>query len=134
MSGSLGDADFFSSSPSPENKLFWPQRRSAKADAPDCMAFSTTAINCDRLAPKQSQAPALISDSIGDRPQPDGSTRSQNSKMSRNGPALRRAATTASAAEPPQPFNADKPNRICPSRTANPDSDVLTLGGTITIP
>ena len=64
--GQTGVVPVAGSSSSSSNSPFWPLRRSAKAEAPDCNARSSTAdplrAPCRR---SESKAPALTSDSIG---------------------------------------------------------------------
>ena len=90
--------------------------------------------NCARLAPSESNAPALTSASIVARLQACGSTRSQKSNRLRNGPPCFRAATIASAAAAAAALDRARPKRILPSATVKSDSERFTSGGTTSMP
>ena len=63
-----------------------------------------------------------------------GSTRSAKSQIDSNGPPSSRAATIERAAVSPTALTAFRPKRIFPSTTAKSVCEVLTSGGSTSIP
>ena len=86
------------------------------------------------MAPVESSAPHLTSDSSERLLTTCGSTRSVNSQIDANGPPSSRAATMRCAAVSPTFFTAFRPKRIFPSTTAKSTADELTSGGSTSIP
>jgi len=121
-------------SSSPKSKIEpWPIWASSWAFWPaDCAAGNTSSMPL-RLAPVESRAPHLIRHSIARLFTARESTRSQKSQIEVIS-ASARTRRIASTAEWPTFFTASRPKRIAFSLTTKLWSEVLTSGGSTSIP
>ena len=106
----------------------WPINRSAASFCPWASACSRTASIPSRVAPVESSAPHLTSDSSERLLTTCGSTRSVKSQIEVNGPPSARAATIRCAAVSPTFFTAFRPKRIFPSTTAKSTARRVDVG------
>src|SRR3954449_359602 len=87
-----------------------------------------------RVAPVESKAPHLTSDSIAFLLTRLQSTRSQKSQIEVIGPPSSRAAMIASTAAAPTFLTASSPKRMLPSTTTKSWPDWFTSGGSTEMP
>ena len=125
--GACGGRRLFA--PPPRSKIeLWPASRSACWRPPAPSACSRTSSMPLRVAPVESSAPHLTSDSSARLFTTCGSTRSQKSQIDSNGPPSSRAATIARTAVSPTFLTAFSPKRIFPSTTAKSAAEHVHVG------
>ena len=111
-----------------------PASRSAACFCPHASACSRQASIPIREAPVESSAPHLTSASSERLFTTCGSARSVKSQIDSNSPPSSRARMIARAADSPTDLTAFRPKRIFPSTTAKSVCEVLTSGGSTSIP
>ena len=118
----------------PPNKSYWPAASALLISTAESMTSSWTAARPLRVWPRESNAPALMSDSTTRRLHTCTSTFATKSWKSVNRPRERRVSLMDRTTPSPTLRIADNPNRMSLPRAVYAESESLTSGGNTLMP